>query len=92
MAIVEDLAPFFADFGEEGTLAGQAVRVIFDAPTESQLMGGALAAVPQVRIATQSVPAGVEGAALDLERGAYTVREHIADGLGVSTLLLRGAA
>ena len=93
MAFAEDFAPYFADFGEDGTLAGVDVRVIFDARTDQQFVGaGALSAVPQVQIATASVPAAVEGAALEIPQGSYTVREHIADGTGLSTLLLRGAA
>lgn len=93
MPLAEDFAPFFADFGEAGTLAGQPVRVIFDAPVEQQLGGaGVLSAVPQVQIATASVPASVEGASLVLARGSYTVRERIDDGTGLTLLMLRGAA
>jgi hypothetical protein len=93
MAFTEDLTPFFADFGDAGTLAGVAVRVIFDVPMEQQLAGaGLMASVPQVQIATASVPSNVEGAALVIPQGSYTVREHVADGTGLSLLLLRGAA
>lgn len=91
MAFTEDLTPLFADFGDAATLDGVAVRVIFDAPVEQQL-GEALSAVPQVQIATASVPASVEGKALVCPQGSYTVRQHIADGTGLSLLLLRGAA
>ncbi|MBK9362999.1 MAG: hypothetical protein IPM99_18795 [Rubrivivax sp.] len=93
MPFAEDLAPFFADFGDAGTLAGQPVRVIFDVPTEQQLGGmGVLSSVPQVQIATASVPSGVEGATLVIPQGTYTVREHVADGTGLSLLMLRGSA
>ena len=93
MPFAEDLTPLFADFGDAGTLAGQPVRVIFDAPVEDQLGGaGVLSSVPQVQIATASVPADVEGAALVIPQGSYTVRQHVADGTGLSLLLLRAAA
>lgn len=93
MAFVEDLAPLFADFGEAGTLAGAPVRVIFDEPTDDQFgQAGVLNSVPQVQIATASVPAGVQGATLVLTRGTFTVREHVPDGTGLSLLMLRGAA
>lgn len=89
MAFVEDLAPFFADFGEAGTLNGSAVRVVFDVPTESATAApGMYAATPQAQIATASVPANPEGLALTLDRGAYIVREHLPDGTGLSLLLL----
>lgn len=93
MALVEDFAVYFADFGEAATLAGQPVRVIFDTPTD-QLLGGVgmAAAAPQVQIATASVPAGAVGATLTLARGSFTVREHQADGTGLSLLLLQKAA
>jgi len=93
MAFVEDLTTFLADFGEAGTLNGAAVRVIFDAPMEAGGgMPGMYATTPQVQIPTTSVPAGVEGLQLTLDRGAYIVREHIADGTGMSLLLLSLAA
>lgn len=93
MAFAEDLTPYFADFGDAGTLAGQPVRVIFDAPVEQQLAGvGMLSAQPQVQIATASVPSGVDGATLVVPQGTYTVREHVADGTGLSLLMLQRAA
>ena len=90
MAFVEDLTPLFADFGDAGTLAGQPVRVIFDVPMQDQL--GVLSSAPQVQIATASVPSSVEGSTLVIPQGTYTVREHMADGTGVSVLYLRGSA
>lgn len=92
MAFVEDLAPYFADFGEVGTLAGEAVSVIFDALPDQVLGGVGMAAPqPQVQIATASVPSSVEGAALVVAAGSYTVREHIPDGTGMSLLMLTRA-
>lgn len=93
MAFVEDLTPYFADFGDAGTLAGEAVRVIFDAPMDQQLPGaGMVSAQPQVQIATASVPSGVDGATLVIPQGTFVVREHTADGTGLSLLMLQRAA
>lgn len=94
MAFVEDLAPYFADFGDAGTLNGAAVRVIFDAPNQQQLAAGAgfMSDVPQVQLPTASVPANVVGMSLVIPQGSYTVREQQDDGTGVTVLLLRGAA
>lgn len=92
MAFAETLTPFFADFGVDGTLAGQPVRVIFDAPADQMLGGGLIAQVPQVQIASASVPADAEGLALVIPAGSYTVREHLPDGTGLSVLRLTKAA
>jgi len=93
MAFAEDLSIYFTDFGDDGLLAGQPVRVIYDAPFEQQLGGvGMAAAVPQAQIDTASVPAGVEGQPLVIPQGSFVVREHIADGTGMSLLMLTKAA
>ena len=93
MAFVEDLTPYFADFGVDGTLHGAAVRVIFDAAVAPQLGGaGMLAAGPQAQIATASVPASPAGKVLVIPAGTFTVREHLPDGTGLSVLTLTKAA
>lgn len=93
MPFAEDLTPYFADYGEDGTLAGVAVRGIFDAPAAQQLGGVGMAAEPpQFTLPTASVPADNYGLALVLDRGSYTVREHVPDGTGLSILLLTEAA
>lgn len=94
MAFTESFTPYFADFGVDGTLAGQPVRVLFDAPVLDELGGGAgvAAAQPQVSIATASVPASVYGATLVVPAGTYTVREIESDGTGLSILRLSRAA
>lgn len=92
MTFVEDLTPFFADFGDDGTLDGQAVRVIFDAPVVGQLGGvGMLAGVTQVTVPTASVPASPEGRTLVIPQGTFTVREHLPDGTGMTVLTLTKA-
>ena len=92
MAFVEDLAPFFADFGEAATLAGVAVRVIFDGP--GGIVAGLSVESPVVQIASASVPAAYKGAALVITSGrgagSYKVRERSPDGTGLSLLALTG--
>lgn len=90
--LVEDLTVFFADFGVAATLNGAAVTVIFDAPVAQQFTDpGLYAPSPSVRIATASVPASPEGKALVVNGTSYTVREHVADGTGMSVLMLSRA-
>lgn len=92
MPFVEDFTPYFADFGDAGTLNGAAVRVIFDMPADAMLSSGVIGQQPQAQIATASVPANVEGMPLVIPQGSFTVREHLPDGTGLSVLYLRGAA
>lgn len=87
----EDLSIFFADFGVDGTLGGQPVRVLFDAPADEMLGGVMLAQQPQAQIATASVPASVEELPLVIPQGSFTVRLHVPDGTGMSTLHLTRA-
>ncbi len=94
MAFTEDLAPFFADFGDAATLAGVAVRVIFDGPGGTA--NGMTIEAPQVQIASASVPAAYKGATLVISAGrgagTYKVREHLPDGTGMSLLSLTEVA
>lgn len=91
MAFTEDLTPFFADFGVDGTLNGQPVRGIYDAPGVTANLGSAGASVtePQLLLPTASVPASYYGATLVIPAGTFTVREHIPDGTGLSLLLFQ---
>lgn len=93
MAFVEDLSTYLADFGDAGTLDGAAVRGIYDAPAVTQGLGeiAATAAEPQLQLPTAQVPAAVFGKVLVIPQGAFTVREHIPDGTGMSLLLLTKA-
>ena len=90
MAFVEDLSVFLADFGQDATLAGASVRVIFDAA--GTVLGGMSALQPAVQLPTASVPADYADAALVVGGSTYTVAEHQPDGTGWSTLLLQRAA
>lgn len=89
--MTEDLSIFFADCGVDGTLGGQPVRVLFDAPSDAMLGGGMVAQQPQALIASASVPASPEGLPLVVPQGTYSVRTHLPDGTGISTLLLSKA-
>lgn len=74
MAFAEDLAPFFADFGEACTVAGQAVTAIFSAGSEIAV-GEVLTAAP-----TLELPASVsvsEGASVVVRGTTYTVRQVV---------------
>jgi hypothetical protein len=89
MPFVEDLHAFTADFGDAGTLAGQAVRGIFDNAVRDQV--GVLVPEPSYQLPTASVPALSFGATLSIPQGVFTVREHLPDGTGMSLLLLSRA-
>lgn len=90
MAFTEDLTPFFAEFGDDATLAGAGVRVIFDGPGGNALGMGIEG--PVVQIASADVPTAYRDAALVIAAGrgagTYKVREHTPDGTGVSLLAL----
>lgn len=90
MAFVEDTSVFFAEFGEDGTLAGQAVRGIFERPSALDL-GGIAAAEPQFTLASTSVPGAVFDATLTIPQGSFKVREARPDGTGLTLLLLTEA-
>lgn len=92
MPFAENLSLFLRQYGVDGTLAGQPVRLIFDAPTGQELPGsGMLASVPQAQLPTAQVPADPSGAALVIPQGSFTVQEHLPDGTGMSLLLLQRA-
>lgn len=77
--MVEDLAPFFADWGEDASLAGTPVRLIFGSPYTvlpggMAGMGGMSSAGPRALLASASVPLevtqGTEDALLELPEAA----------------------
>lgn len=87
MPFVEDLTVFLADFGQDATLAGASVRVIFEAAGTAQLGLGVLD--PAVQLPTASVPSAYRDAELVIPgAGTYLVRDHVPDGTGWSTLVL----
>lgn len=95
MSFVEDFTPLLADFGVDGTLAGQPVRGIFDDAYGVASIGprGMATTGPQYALPTAGIPASPYGAALVVPgKGNYTVIEHQPDGTGWSVLLLERAA
>lgn len=91
--LAENLTPFFSEFAVDGVLAGSAVRVIFDSPTDGVFSGAGMAVhMPQVTLPTASVPAAVHGALLVIPQGSFTVRDRSDDGTGITTLMLQGAS
>lgn len=91
--LVEDHSIFMADFGVNATLAGQAVRGIFD---NGFLLGdvgmaGMAGSAPVLTLPTASVPAVPVGAAAVINGVSYVVAAHEFDGTGMSRLLLERA-
>jgi hypothetical protein len=78
VAFVETLAPFFADFGGAGTLAGAAVVGILD---KSSVIEGADGTVTQGPTFLMAAPAATPapGASLVLNGVTYTVRRALAE-------------
>ncbi len=96
MAFAEDLSVFFDTdgFAVSATLAGGAVRGIFDAAYELGAVGmvGMATTAPVFTLATSDVPASPAGASLVVNGSTFTVVEHQADGTGISLLLLERAS
>ena len=74
MDLVEDLTPFFADFGEEVTVGGVSARGIFN--TGSQVvLGDVITSGPTLEI--PATVTAVEGYAVTIRGVAYVVRQVI---------------
>ena len=95
MPFAESLTPFFdaQGFASDATLAGAAVRGIFDNGSALGAVGiaGLATTQPSLTLPTAALPSPVVGAALVLGGQAYTVAAHEPDGTGVSLLLLEKA-
>ncbi len=94
MAFVEDVSPFFADFGTPPTagvpdrLDGAPVRGIFNGPYSAAL-GGIVTAEPTYTLPTSQASAATTASQLVLSNGAtYRVRDIRPDGTGVTELAL----
>lgn len=92
---VEDLTPFFAEFGIDALVGAAAVRVIFDEPGSTSQMGdrGVSVTQPQVTLPTASVPTPYFGVSVTVPgKGAFKIAEHAPDGTGLSVLYLERVA
>lgn len=90
MDFTADLPLMLADFGQAGTLDGQAVVGIFDSPQAFGNVGliGAIAQEPSYLLPTSSVPAAVVGRLLVLGGTTWRVRESGPDEPGLTRLQL----
>lgn len=72
----EDLAVFFADFGDDATFGLVSGRVIYDRDTQLVLTGQVLDDEESALMASATFPALANGDALAITgRGSFTVRE-----------------
>lgn len=92
MPFAEDLTPFLAEaeFASSASLAGAAVRGIFDNGSALGSVGvaGMATAQPSFMLPTAGLPSPLVGAALVCAGVAYTVAAHEPDGTGMSLLIL----
>lgn len=90
MDFTADLPLMLADFGQAGTLDGQAVVGIFESPQAFGNVGliGATAQEPSYLLATGSVPSGVVGKVLVTGGVSWRVRQAGADEPGLTRLML----
>lgn len=72
MAFTEDLAPFFADFGERVTVQGTLATGIFNAASEL-VLGEAVVTAPSLELPATVTAA--EGGAVAVRGVAYTIRQ-----------------
>lgn len=87
MAFTEDLAPYFADFGQAATLDGAPVRGIFDGASLVAL-GGIGTTSPRFTLASAAAAAATQASLLVLAGRTYRVRDVLPDGTGVTELSL----
>jgi hypothetical protein len=98
MSFAENLAPFFADFGDAGTLAGRAVRGIYDDGAGTSEISGMLAQfqAPSYTLPAADVSSADDGAALVIATGrgagSHTVRRIEPIDAGLVALLLKVGA
>jgi len=83
MALVENLAVYFADFGEPATIAGTAVTVIFDNDAVNPF--DVESTNPTMDVETASVPGLAHGAPVVFRATNYTVVGIRPDASGMIT-------
>lgn len=84
--MIENAAPFFADFGIEATLQGVVVRGIFDDAYGESFSGMVSGSGPMLRL--PSSVAVARGNTVVIGTQSYTVRSIEPDGTGITTLRL----
>ena len=90
--MIEDFTVFLstAEFADDATLGGVAVRGIFDEAYAVQDMGGDIASSgPVFTLPSSAVPALVVGLPLVVKGAAFKVVEPMPDGTGMTVLRLR---
>lgn len=96
MALIEDFSVFFnpAEFADNATLGGVAVRGIFENAYELANVGlsGMAGSSPAFTLQTSAVPANPVGMVLVCSAIGYIVAEHQPNGTGVSVLILERSA
>lgn len=91
MAFTEDLAGYLVDFGEAVVVNGAALTALFDEPSAENF--GEVAGRRPVLTCRDSDLSGVMvGAPATVRSAAYTVVNLIADGTGITRLVLERAA
>ncbi len=89
MALVENLAPFTADFGVAVTVAGVSKVGIFDDAYIDPL--GMAGSQPALLCASADVSTAAQGTAVVVNSVNYTVGSIQPDGVGMTRLLLQEA-
>lgn len=90
MSFVEDLAPYFADFGTVATVSGVGdVTGIFDTPFAGSFGDLVGDTSPTFTAATADVSAVVVGTSLTINATGYTVARIEPDGTGITRLVLK---
>lgn len=75
MALTENLAAMFADFGVTATYAAASAKVLHDRDTQAMFDGMALTEEESITLPTATFSALASGDAITVDGTAYTVRE-----------------
>jgi len=86
--VVEDLAPYFAAFGQDCTIAGGTIVGIFDSQYDRAL-GIVDSSTPVLTIKTSDWSSVSRGASVTVASVAYTVTGIEPDGTGITLLRLQ---
>ncbi len=90
MAFTEDIAAYFDDFGVDATVAGAAVRGIFDNGFLIAL-GVTAGSGPVLLVDSAGVTSAAQGGTVTLPGGSYTITAMEPDGTGMTLLRLQEA-